>query len=365
MKFLAIVFIFWCVSACLCASELKSDEKISFYPAVAHINADGKVEANVNAWIYEDARRPGAKNTLALWMKLDLKKLSLAEMENFEARTQLFRFDSVRNKEVKAAFDETTSYKFPATDRHGFSKKKILLDPDNLVLIKNSQQQVRWLSFNAVLATNDARHFSGQLMLLPNTGLSVISDIDDTIKDTHVLDRHELMMNTFVRPFKSIVGMADIYNSLAKYDARTSFHYISGSPHQLYPVLQDFLRDNEFPKGSLHLRRVKIHEELFAKGSTTQRHKLIEIRALLEQFPQRQFVLIGDSGESDPETYAEAVKAYPKQIIGIYIRDVTGQMADNDRYQKTFANTPASLWHIFTKPDELAYFIAILKPAVI
>lgn len=358
MKSLSLAFFLLSVPVCVYAGYLKSDEKVNFYPRVAYLNKDGKIEANLNAWVYENALRPGARSALALWLKLDLEKLSPEEMETFEVRTQLFRFDSERNKNIKITFDQRGSYKFPATDKYGFSHRKILLNDNDITNLKNSSQQVEWLSFNAMLPASDTRRFSGQIMFLPNTGLSVISDIDDTVKDSHVLDHHELMMNTFVRPFKSVVGMADIYNLLAKHDARTSFHYISGSPHQLYPVLQDFLRENCFPQGSLHLRRVKVREELFTKSSTTQRHKLVEIRVLLEQFPQRQFMLIGDSGESDPETYAEIASAYPKQIIGIYIRDVTGQLANSDRYQKTFAGVPAELWHIFVRPDELASFIA-------
>lgn len=360
MRSLSLAFIFCCISICAFSSELKPDEKISFYPSVAHLNSDGKIETNLSVWVYEVEHRPGAKSALALLLNLDLNQLSPEEAENFESRTQLFRFDSERNKNIKIAFKDKTSYKFPATDKHGFSHRKFLLDHSDLTFVKNSSQ-VQWLFFSAVLPESDTRHFSGQLMLLPNTGLSVISDIDDTIKDSHVLDHHELIMNTFVRPFKSVMGTAEIYNELAKQDSRTSFHYVSGSPHQLYPVLQDFLQDNNFPVGSLHLRKVKVSEELFGASGTTQRHKLTEIRALLDQFPQRLYLLVGDSGESDPETYAEIVKDYPTQIVGIYIRDVTGQLAANDRYQKTFANIPPTLWHIFTKSDELASLIAIVK----
>jgi phosphatidate phosphatase APP1 len=33
-------------------------------------------------------------------------------------------------------------------------------------------------------------------------------------------------------------------------------------------------------------------------------------------------VLIGDSGEQDPEIYADVVRAHPKRVLAVYIRSV-------------------------------------------
>jgi phosphatidate phosphatase APP1 len=34
------------------------------------------------------------------------------------------------------------------------------------------------------------------------------------------------------------------------------------------------------------------------------------------------FVLIGDSGEKDPEVYADVVQDYPERVLAVYIREV-------------------------------------------
>ncbi len=115
------------------------------------------------------------------------------------------------------------------------------------------------------------------------------------------------------------------------------------------------MREQGFPKGSMHLRSIKISEELFRKGSSSVRHKHAAIRALLQQLPQRQFLLIGDSGEADPEIYADIARDYPEQVRAIYIRDVTGEAASAPRYQKAFRRLPASLWRIFSLPAELSF----------
>jgi phosphatidate phosphatase APP1 len=43
---------------------------------------------------------------------------------------------------------------------------------------------------------------------------------------------------------------------------------------------------------------------------------------LLKTYPQLPFILIGDSGEKDPEYYQEIVKQFPNRILAVYIREV-------------------------------------------
>jgi phosphatidate phosphatase PAH1 len=71
------------------------------------------------------------------------------------------------------------------------------------------------LTFYAVMPDGDRRNFAGEVHLLEDTGTSVISDIDDTIKVTQVNDRSALLANTFVRPFKPVEGVAAAYQAWA------------------------------------------------------------------------------------------------------------------------------------------------------
>src|SRR3712207_9158928 len=57
-------------------------------------------------------------------------------------------------------------------------------------------------------------------------------------------------------------------------------------------------------------------------------HKLGIIRRLLRTYPELPFVLIGDSGEEDPEIYSQAVREHPGRVRAIYIRDVTTAARD-------------------------------------
>jgi phosphatidate phosphatase APP1 len=52
------------------------------------------------------------------------------------------------------------------------------------------------------------------------------------------------------------------------------------------------------------------------------------IRHLISTYENLPFVLIGDSGEEDPEIYLQAVREHQGRIKAIYIRDVTSVERD-------------------------------------
>jgi phosphatidate phosphatase APP1 len=79
------------------------------------------------------------------------------------------------------------------------------------------------------------------------------------------------------------------------------------------------LKLQKIPLGPLLLRDFGDHL-LFAKEPES--HKRNNIKTILESFPQLPFVLIGDSGERDPEIYRDVVKEYPTRIRAVYIRSV-------------------------------------------
>ena len=115
--------------------------------------------------------------------------------------------------------------------------------------------------------------------------------------------------------------MASLYNQWEKEGA--SFHYVSASLWQIGPGLLEFLNVNNFPKGTLHLRSARVKDQsLLNLFKSPETYKFPVIESLLRQFPNRRFILVGDSGESDPKIYDELAQRYPRQIEKILIRDV-------------------------------------------
>jgi hypothetical protein len=191
-----------------------------------------------------------------------------------------------------------------------------------------------WLTFHAVSVDHRG---VGRLRLLEPTGLSVISDVDDTIKVTEIPAGKKIVVrNTFFRDFVAAPGMAQRYRDLG--DA--AFHYVSGGPWQLYEPLWEFLVGGEggFPEGSIHMKNIRknllsadswedLHE--LAGGDATFNQKVSQISEILERFPAREFILVGDSGEKDPEVYRRIRESFPEQIREIRIRDVVNEREKN------------------------------------
>ena len=150
----------------------------------------------------------------------------------------------------------------------------------------------------------------------------IISDIDDTVLQTGAtslrsLARQVLFGNAYTRlPFE---GVAGFYEALR--GAQNPLFYVSSSPWNLYDVLTEFLALNQIPLGPVLLRDWGLSATELLPTSHGD-HKQKAIRQILETYPKLPFILIGDSGQEDPEIYHEVVHNFPGRILGIYIRDV-------------------------------------------
>jgi phosphatidate phosphatase APP1 len=160
----------------------------------------------------------------------------------------------------------------------------------------------------------------------PRAGFGVISDIDDTVLHTGLTERAGMLRTTLLLNATTrlpYAGVAAFYRALHEGEgavARPIF-YVSGSPWNLYDVIESFFAIQGIPPGPLFLKDWGIDEHKFIKEDT-KRYKLERIGMLLETYPTLDFVLIGDSGQEDPEIYAEVVRHWPQRIRAVYIRDV-------------------------------------------
>lgn len=151
----------------------------------------------------------------------------------------------------------------------------------------------------------------------------VVSDIDDTVLQSSAATPIEaikwlFLYNATTRlPFD---GVASLYQALAQ--GENPIFYVSSSPWNLYPMLIDFFKNQNIPIGPLFLKDYGISkDQLFTSGHAN--HKLTQIKTIFEAHPDLSFILVGDSGQKDPEIYQEAVNLYPGRVLAIYIRDVS------------------------------------------
>ena len=159
----------------------------------------------------------------------------------------------------------------------------------------------------------------------------VISDVDDTVLVTGATSVLRMMRLTLLESSESRVafpGVGAFYRALIdEADGTNPIFYVSSSPWNLYEFLVDFMRLNGLPEGPLLLRDLGIDEDKFGAG-THGGHKLEAIRGVLQRHEGLDFVLIGDSGQHDPEIYRSVVAEFPGRVRAIYIRDVAGDFRD-------------------------------------
>jgi phosphatidate phosphatase APP1 len=77
----------------------------------------------------------------------------------------------------------------------------------------------------------NSKSFKCTIYVLDSHGVSIISDIDDTIKISQVLKKRSLLKNTFYSYFKPVEGMSELYQKWQ--EQKCQFHYVSSSPWQL------------------------------------------------------------------------------------------------------------------------------------
>lgn len=340
--------------------DVKDDERVVFFPSYAFQDEDGTSwVAEIHGWVFEPEHDSKKREILMGLLRRALGlEAEAAESVLFKERAWPFLVDNERGKRIRIRCGER-GFVLEETGPNGHCRTTIRLPVvDQEQVRPGDQGKRRWYAFQAVLPKDDRRKFGGWIELIAPVGLSVVSDIDDTIKISNVGDKRELLANTFLRDYKAVPGMAQLYLQWAAQGA--SFHYVSASPWQLYESKSDFLANAGFPLGSYHMKTFRWKDSsFFDLFSSPLELKLETIRSIIEKFPRRRFILVGDSGEKDPEAYGELARQYPDQIIRIYIRRVSEQSGDPIRMKSAFTGVPAERWQLFRDPFEIN---SIIKP---
>jgi phosphatidate phosphatase APP1 len=309
------------------------DVEVTIYPAYGFLQGTEWV-IPLRGWVHQNRRLPDHWiNELAQ----AIINCSDDELGNFGARFDGFSDDSRSNQTVTIQLDgDDERSTFQSSDLNGLIEMTVKLRADKAQALAAQQNSTDgWLSFNVV---SEGHRGKGRVNLVGPRGLSVVSDIDDTIKVTEVpAGKDVVLKNTFCRPFIALSDMVERYRALGG----AAFHYVSGGPCQLYQPLAEFLTSAGFPPGTLHLNyfpknflsedtRSLMIDSICGSLSRTYDHKVEQITRLLERFPEREFILVGDSGELDVEVYRRIRELFGARVREIWIRDVINDKAVNE-----------------------------------
>ena len=180
--------------------------------------------------------------------------------------------------------------------------------------------------------------------------IGVIVDVDDTVMVTMLPRPLVAAWNSFVLDEHARIptpGMAVLMDRIHRAHPQAPFMYLSTGAWNITPTLRRFLTRNGYPRGTFLLTDWgPTPDRWFRSGS---QHKVNSLKRLAQEFPQMQWILIGDDGQRDPDIYNGFAVRYPQNVAAIMIRNLTvgesvlasGRVWSDQRAQK-MTNSP--LW---------------------
>jgi phosphatidate phosphatase APP1 len=248
--------------------------------------------------------------------------------------------DEVPGARVRARLDSVE--REAVTDREGYF---------SINLPCSSSSRATWNEVELELVRDPSvRAVAEVLVPRREAQFGIISDIDDTVIQSNVLSKTRMLLTVALsnahmrKPFR---GAAAFYRALHR--GVNPFFYVSKSPWNLYAPLLEFFALQGLPPGPLLLRDFGLH------ALRKSDHKGKNIEKIFKTYPKLEFVLIGDSGDEDPELYAGIVRRHPRRVRVIYIRSVDpapARLAAIDRLVREVARTGCQL--VLAPDSELA-----------
>ncbi len=179
------------------------------------------------------------------------------------------------------------------------------------------------------------------------TKKGIISDIDDTILISHATKVGKkfwlsISKNSYTRrPFP---GVSEFYKFLNQ-DGKVPVFYVSSSDWNLYDLIMDFLTYRKIPNGPLLLKDLHVNlKNIWKSGGGDHTHKMEKIDLLMKLYPQMRFILIGDSGQHDPELYAKVIERHPGRVSAVYIRQIGKLTRDRENILNQFMPQVKVAW---------------------
>lgn len=263
---------------------------------------------------------PGKQNSLLSNMIAMIKRYSGDELAGVQVMIEYKGYKKTLLTNEKGIF-------------HTVIPNKTKYSPDN------EWQSIRYTLVDKVKEDQGNIEASGDLQILnPKASFIVVSDIDDTVLVSHSTSffrklRLMLFKNALTR--MPLEGVPLFYRYLVKSDENGTrpIFYVSGSEWNLYDLLIDFFNYREIPKGPLMLSEYKTKLFRIWRSGSKLNHKQIKLKELFELFYEKSFILIGDSGQKDPEIYLRILEMFPSRIKAIYIR-YAGRKKRNKRLDR-------------------------------
>lgn len=165
----------------------------------------------------------------------------------------------------------------------------------------------------------EASTMINEILHIHSTQPGLISDIDDTVFQSHSTRRIKKIWHFIFKKIsarKPFSGIQEFFNQALS--QHFDVFYVSSSSYLLYDLILNYFEKNNFPTGVYLLRKTKYEP----KAELKHIHKKHRIQEIFKMFPDKQFVLLGDSGQEDQVIYSSIYRQYKNQVKYILIRNI-------------------------------------------
>lgn len=144
-----------------------------------------------------------------------------------------------------------------------------------------------------------------------HASISIVSDLDDTIKITNSDNLAAATYNAFFNT-SAYSGVPEFLKEARAYTNK--LYIVSGSPKVVRGKIDELIRKN-----GIKVDQVIVRESLNERD--TFKYKVSTITKIMETNPD-DFIFFGDDVEKDSAVYEEIKKLYPNRVLAIYIHNV-------------------------------------------
>nr|WP_302180057.1 App1 family protein [Chryseosolibacter indicus] len=245
----------------------------------------------------------------------DLSFTDYNRRKTFRTLLRLYQTKPFSNQQIVLEFNEIQVK--VKTNVYGAFYEKIPLDLKGSTLTKvivSTGEEVKLIDG---LYDKYIHHFGSDKI--------VVSDIDDTLLHSFIkkkLRKFRALMLTTMEKRKVVENMQHLMNKFVMQGAIPV--YLSNSEQNLYPLIYRFLFHNKFPRGPLFLKQMRTLWDVVRniKYPLQDIHKTTTLQELIQFFPEKKFILMGDNTQRDIFIYLDVAEKFYERIDCIIIRKV-------------------------------------------
>jgi phosphatidate phosphatase APP1 len=158
------------------------------------------------------------------------------------------------------------------------------------------------------------------VFFVPPKGVTIVADLDDVLRVANIWNWKQALLNIFARPLQPWRDMPKVIQSLKdRIEAQgqnVHFHYLTDAPELISGAYLANAK-SYYPPGSWDFRPLNMTK---TKEMFDTRHW--NTKRLLESFPERKFIFMGDTTSSSMmKKWPITVKEHPKQVQCLLMRD--------------------------------------------